>query len=78
MNIDDAISYFGNRRALADACGLSSVNAISMWRQRGPEVPEEHQYRLHVVTAGELQAPGWGSHRVVPEGWGRQRTRRER
>ena len=43
MKIDTAVRYFGNKRKLADALGISRA-AIARWK--GDEVPELRAYQI--------------------------------
>ena len=52
MKTKDAQEYYGSRRKLAEALGVT-VAAVSLW---GDTVPELRQYQLEVLTRGKLKA----------------------
>lgn len=49
MTKDEAISYFGSQRVLAQIIGVSQA-AVSQWKR----VPRGVQFELHVKTGGKL------------------------
>ena len=53
MKVQQAEQYFGNRRKLAEALGITS-QAVSQWAKRG-QIPEGMAYKLQVVTGGALK-----------------------
>lgn len=52
MRTSDAIAHFGSAPKLAQALGLKSRQAIYRW---GKKVPELYQYKLQVLTRGQLK-----------------------
>ena len=53
MKVQQAEQYFGNRRKLAEALGITS-QAVSQWAKRG-QIPEGMAYKLQVLTEGGLK-----------------------
>lgn len=52
MTTQQAIDYFGSRKALAQALDIWP-HSISRWGQRPPEL---QQYRIEKLTDGKLRA----------------------
>lgn len=52
MFTNDAVQYFGGRRQLAEALGITR-QAVEQW---GEIVAQGAAYKLQVITAGELIA----------------------
>ncbi|NBA95531.1 Cro/CI family transcriptional regulator [Pseudomonas sp. R5(2019)] len=52
MKTKDAAEFFGSKRKLAEALGVSP-SAITMW---GDDVPEVRQFQIQVLTGGKLKA----------------------
>ncbi len=52
MRTAAALRYFGTRRKLIEAAGVSR-QAVSIWVKKGI-VPEKHAYRLHEKTRKRL------------------------
>lgn len=69
MTYDEVVGYFGTAYRAAKELGTSS-QALSIWKRNGA-IPELMQYRIEVMTKGELKAspPRKGKHyckRKVP------------
>ena len=57
MKLETALTYFGNKRKIADALGVSR-SALNRWK-RGKDIPELRAYQLEEIMARrarELQA----------------------
>ncbi|EKC5520945.1 Cro/Cl family transcriptional regulator [Vibrio parahaemolyticus] len=52
MKKEEAITFFGNKKKLATALGISQA-AISQW---GESVPPLRAYQLELLTRGKLKA----------------------
>lgn len=52
MKTEDAAAFFGGKKKLADALGISP-SAVTMW---GEYVPELRQYHIQVASKGKLKA----------------------
>ena len=50
MKTKDAVQFYGGRRAVAEALGLST-QSVFQWRDK---VPLASAYRLQVITGGKL------------------------
>jgi DNA-binding transcriptional regulator YdaS (Cro superfamily) len=50
MKTKDAVQFYGGRRAVAEAIGIS-VQSVAQWRER---VPLGSAYKLQVATKGKL------------------------
>lgn len=48
----DAINHYGSAQKVAEACGLSTRQAVYGWPK---EVPETYQFRLHYDSGGKLK-----------------------
>lgn len=51
MKTKTAADYFGSKKKLADALGISP-SAVSMW---GEDVPELRQYQIERITKGRVK-----------------------
>lgn len=63
MKTETAIKHFGSREALAAALGVSRT--ATYWSNG--HVPEHHQYKLQVITAGRLVADAPVRKQMVTE-----------
>lgn len=52
MKTQEVAEFFGGKRKLADALGVSP-SAVSMWRET---VPASRQYQIQVITKGQFKA----------------------
>lgn len=52
MNIEDATQFFGNKRKLAAALGVSP-SAVTQWCG---VIPEGRKYQIQILTGGRLKA----------------------
>ncbi|MBB3103765.1 Cro/CI family transcriptional regulator [Azomonas macrocytogenes] len=52
MKTTDATAYFGSKKKLAEALGISP-SAVTMW---GSVIPELRQFQLERLTNGALKA----------------------
>lgn len=52
MKTQEAADFFGGRKKLAEALGVSP-SAVSMW---GAVVPLSRQYQIQVISKGKLMA----------------------
>lgn len=52
MNIEDATQFFGNKRKLAAALGVSP-SAVTQWCG---VIPEGRKYQIQILTGGKLKA----------------------
>jgi len=52
MKTSDVADFFGSKRKLAEALGISP-SAVTMW---GEVVPAVRQYQIQVLTLGALKA----------------------
>lgn len=52
MKTEDAAKWFGGKRKMADALGISP-SAVTQW---GDTVPEVRQYQIQVLSKGKLKA----------------------
>jgi transcriptional repressor of cell division inhibition gene dicB len=52
MKTQDAIEYFGTRKALAEAIGVD-LSATHHW---GEYVPELRQYQIELASGGKLKS----------------------
>lgn len=61
MTTAEAIKYFGGRKGMAQALDIWP-HAISRWGERPPEL---QQYRIEILSGGELKADRrWALERV--------------
>lgn len=51
MKTKTAADFFGSKKKLADALGISP-SAVTMW---GEEVPELRQYQIERITKGRVK-----------------------
>lgn len=51
MKTKTAADFFGSKKKLADALGISP-SAVTMW---GDEVPELRQYQIERITKGRVK-----------------------
>lgn len=52
MKTQEAAEFFGGKKKLAQALGISP-SAVTMW---GETVPEVRQYQIQVISNGKLKA----------------------
>lgn len=52
MRTQEAADFFGGRKRLAEALGISPA-AVSMW---GETIPLTRQYQIQVISKGKLMA----------------------
>ena len=52
MNIEDVTQFFGNKRKLAAALGVSP-SAVTQWCG---VIPEGRKYQIQILTEGKLKA----------------------
>lgn len=52
MKTKDAAEFFGGKKKLAEALGISP-SAVTMW---GEVIPSSRQYQIQVLTKGKLKA----------------------
>lgn len=52
MKVQEAADFFGGRKKLAVALGISP-SAVTMW---GEYVPELRQYQIQIASKGKLKA----------------------
>lgn len=52
MKTQDAADFFGGRKKLAEALGISP-SAVSMW---GESVPMSRQYQIEILSKGKIKA----------------------
>lgn len=53
MNIDQAVAFYGGKKKLSEALGVSP-SAVSHWVE-ADEIPEGQQYKLQAITKGKLK-----------------------
>jgi hypothetical protein len=54
MNYQDLEKHFGSAEKVREALGIRSRQTLCNWRKNG--VPEAVQYRVQVLTDGDLKA----------------------
>ena len=61
MKTKTAAEFFGSKKKLADALGISP-SAITMW---GEDVPELRQYQIEQITKGKVKRGSPGAHQLA-------------
>ncbi|MFY1054690.1 Cro/CI family transcriptional regulator [Ectopseudomonas khazarica] len=61
MKTKTAAEFFGSKKKLADALGISP-SAVTMW---GEDVPELRQYQIERITKGKVKRGAAGAHQLA-------------
>lgn len=61
MKTKSAAEFFGSKKKLAEALGISP-SAVTMW---GDEVPELRQYQIERITKGKVKRGDSGAHQLA-------------
>lgn len=61
MKTKSAAEFFGSKKKLAEALGISP-SAVTMW---GDDVPELRQYQIERITKGKVKRSESGAHQLA-------------